>query len=98
MKEYFAGVDTPSENSPVGRLMVKILEQRPNLSYEVAREEANAMLQQAAGRFHYRTPIVLTPEQEADRRARLVAWTAQRRSKASLQGVSSVGADTQRAA
>ena len=67
LKEWFKEPDTPSENSPVGQMMVKVLEKYPNMTFEEARAEANSLLDQAAGRKNYRVPRVYTPEKKAAR-------------------------------
>jgi hypothetical protein len=59
--DYFAKPDTPAANSPVGAIMVKVLEKYPGMSFEDARVQANAMLDKAAGRFNYKRPGCTAP-------------------------------------
>jgi len=66
--EYFARLETPSAGSPVGTLVVRIIDKNPNLGLEEARAQANAMLEKAAGRKTYSVPRVYSPE---ERRARV---------------------------
>lgn len=71
--EWFAMPDTPAVGSPVGKLMRTIVEKNPGISFEDARAEANALLEQAAGRKVYRTPPVLSPAEKEIARERLKA-------------------------
>jgi hypothetical protein len=71
LAQYFEQIDTPSANSPVGNLMVRILEKYPDLTFEAARIEANQLLQKAAGRRKYRTPKVFSAEELTHGRERL---------------------------
>jgi hypothetical protein len=71
LTDYFAKPDTPAANSPVGTIMVKVLEKYPGLSLEAARVQANAMLDKAAGRFKYKMPRVYGPEEMEKRRESL---------------------------
>ncbi len=87
LKQYFEQTDTPSEGSPVGRLMVKILEGNPALSFEQAREQAHKMLERAVGKWRYVTPVVRTPEEEAARQARFQSLNARKGSKTPVQHV-----------
>ena len=48
--------------------MVKILEKYPDMTFEAARTQANAMLDKAARRFNYKMPRVCSPEETAKRR------------------------------
>ncbi|MBI1749290.1 MAG: hypothetical protein HY234_07480 [Acidobacteria bacterium] len=63
--EYFARPDTPMENSPVGKVVVQLLEKRPGIGFEDARQEAKRLLAVSAGHKEYHLPRVQTPEQEA---------------------------------
>jgi hypothetical protein len=69
--EYFQSRETPQAESPVGRLMVRILEKNPGMEFETARIEAHKMLQQAAGRRKYVISPVLSPEEKILAAARL---------------------------
>lgn len=66
MEEYFAQSDAPAGDSPVGRLMRRILADDPGLSYEKARELAHNQLHKSAGRKNY---AITTPSQDAKRLA-----------------------------
>ena len=70
LQNYFAQPDSPSAGSPVGVLMLKILEKYPDLSFDAARVEAWRLLDKAAGRFHFSMPRVLSPEQREAAKAR----------------------------
>lgn len=44
LDEYFARSDTPSKNSPVGKLMLRILAEFPEMDREEARNRASKAL------------------------------------------------------
>lgn len=68
LKEYFAEVESPSANSPVGKLMEKLIEKNPGMGFEEARLEANRLLDKAAGRKKYTLPKIYSPaEMEANK-------------------------------
>lgn len=67
LTEYFAQPTSPMEHSPVGELMIKILEKFPGISLEGARDKALVMLADAAGRRIYRTPRVYSAEEQLAR-------------------------------
>jgi hypothetical protein len=69
--EYFERPDTPASGSPVGVLIVRIVEKYPSMEFKEARAQAKALLQQAAGRRIYRFPRVLSPEEQAREKDRL---------------------------
>ena len=69
--DYFARPDSPAANSTVGTLMAKILEKYPDMTFEAARDKANAMLDKAARRFNYKMPGVYSAEQMEKRRESL---------------------------
>ncbi len=71
LEEYFALPDTPASGSPVGTLMVRIVEKNPGMGFEAAREQANGLLLRAAGKKVYRMPVVLSVEEEQAQRERL---------------------------
>jgi DNA invertase Pin-like site-specific DNA recombinase len=48
--DYFDRLDTPAENSPVGRLMRKMRAAFPNLDLETIREESRAALYGVGGK------------------------------------------------
>jgi len=66
--EYFAMPDTPAADSPVGKLMFKVLEKFPGFTYEQARAKAGELLAESAGKRIYRTPAVLSDEEQETRR------------------------------
>ena len=67
IQEYFQRQSTLAAGSPVGALMVKIVEKNPGVSLEEARTEANALLDKAAKGKVYRFPRVYSPEEMAKR-------------------------------
>ena len=71
LKDYFALPDTPAAGSPVGTLMVRILEKDAGIRFEAARTQANALLDRAAGKKVYRMPVVLSVEGEQAQSERL---------------------------
>ena len=60
-------------NSPVGVLIVKVLEKNPGMNLEQARVEANALLNKAAGGRVYRFPTVYSAAEKAERKAKMLA-------------------------
>ena len=50
LETYFKQADTPTKNSSVGVLMVKVLAKNPHMGFEEARQEAHRLLDKAAGR------------------------------------------------
>lgn len=73
LPEYFEQPDTPSLHSPVGVLMVRVIEKNPSISLELAREEAHRLLGKAAGRRVYSFPRVLSAAEQEAEKARLRA-------------------------
>jgi hypothetical protein len=73
VQEYFGKTETPSAGSPVGELMVKVLDKNPDIGFWDARLLANALLDKAAGSRVYRFPRVLSPEEQAEQKERLRA-------------------------
>jgi DNA invertase Pin-like site-specific DNA recombinase len=51
--DYFDRLDTPAENSPVGRLMRKMRAAFPNLDLETIREESRAALYGVGGKNRF---------------------------------------------
>jgi hypothetical protein len=72
IQKYFAQTDTPSAHSPVGTLMLKI-SQKHQMDCEEGRTEANRLLEIASGKRVFRVPTVYSPEETAERRARMLA-------------------------
>jgi hypothetical protein len=80
LEAYFAQTDTPAANSPIGKIMVKVLEKFPTLNFEQARAKANELQTEAAGKRKYVAPAVLTDEeQEARRKAVRARFTRSER-------------------
>jgi hypothetical protein len=71
LQDYFAEPDTPAASSPVGTLMVRILEKDAGIGFEAARTRANALLDRAAGKKVYRIPRVLSVAEERKQNERL---------------------------
>jgi hypothetical protein len=69
LRKYFEQPETPSRNSPVGVLMVRILEKFPGIAFEEARSKAHELLVTAAGRPNYRMPAVYSEAELVQRRA-----------------------------
>jgi hypothetical protein len=75
LSQYFAKPDTPAANSPVGVVMVKVLEKYPRLSFEEARAKANALIQESACRKRFSMPKVLSEAELTEQTERLkTAW------------------------
>lgn len=72
LETNFAQSDTPSRNSPVGTLMVRVLAKNPSMDFEEARQEAYSLLDRAARRRVYRAPAVYTAEEQAGRKAQML--------------------------
>jgi hypothetical protein len=70
LDKYFELPHTPSAFSPVGKLMRRILEESPDISFQDARNLAKEQLLKAGGRRKYQ---VFTPKQDAKRAARFNA-------------------------
>ena len=68
---YFERPDNPAAGSPVGALMVRVLEKNPGMGFELARAEAHTLLDKAAGKWRYRVPTVYSPEETEKRRESL---------------------------
>jgi hypothetical protein len=64
-KRYFRQPDSPQERSPVGRLIVRILEKYPEMACEDARIEASRLLNIAAKGRVYRFPQIRSAEEKA---------------------------------
>src|SRR5438309_427914 len=73
VQEYFALPDTPMADSPTGRTMIRLLDKRPELSFEQTRATAAGLLQDAAGRKHYCLPRVFSVAEEKTNLARVRA-------------------------
>ena len=70
LDEYFDLPDSPAAKSPAAALMRRILEEKPSMSIDEARQVAHNQLLKAAGRKNYR---VSTPSQDEKRFARFDA-------------------------
>lgn len=71
LSDYFTLPDTPAAGSPVGTLMVRILDKDPAIGFEDARAQANALLDRAAGKKVHRMPRILSVEEEREQAERL---------------------------
>lgn len=71
LNDYFEREDTPSQNSPVGQVMLKLCEKRPEMSYEEMREYANALILKASGSKSFKMPRVLSVTEEQIGREKL---------------------------
>jgi hypothetical protein len=67
--KYFARPETPAAGSPVGALVIRIMDKNPGMGFEEARSLANIMLDKAAGRKVYTVPRVYSPEEKKARQA-----------------------------
>jgi hypothetical protein len=72
-EEYFEQSDTPQRNSPVGLLIVRLLAKNPGMNFEQARQEAHVLLNKAARARVYRTPAVYSADEQAERKAKMLA-------------------------
>jgi hypothetical protein len=69
--DYFARSDSPQLQSPVGTLMLKILEKYPGLGFDAARAKAKELLAVSAKGKVYRSPRVFSADELAERAERL---------------------------
>src|SRR2546426_135350 len=60
-------IGEPAKNSPVGVLMARLLAKNPTMGSEAARQEANRLLDKAAGRWRYVIPRVYSEQEQAMR-------------------------------
>lgn len=79
INDYFEQQDTPSKHSPVGALMVKVLAKNPGMTLEGARQEANRLLDRAAGCKKYVTPTAYSPAEQAARLEKTRAYFSKSR-------------------
>jgi hypothetical protein len=79
--EYFERRDTPQADSPVGRLMVRVLAKNPGMDFETAREESHKLLAKAGTRWKYTIPAVLSPEEQILATAKMKAAFAVSKAK-----------------
>jgi hypothetical protein len=85
LSEYFARPDTPAAKSPVGTVMVKVLEKYPGVTFEEARVKANALIQESARRKRFVMPKVLSETELAEQSARLkTAWKTSKSANADV--------------
>lgn len=77
--EYFALTHTPAAQSLIGRLMVTILAKFPGITFDDARTKANELQQQAAGKYRYVTPRVLSAQEQATKTEATRAYFAESR-------------------
>ena len=71
LEDYFAQADAPSVESPVGTVMVKVMQKCPQLNVEEARAKAKELLAVSAKGRIYRSPRVLSAAELAERSERL---------------------------
>jgi hypothetical protein len=71
LEDYFAQTDTPAKHSPVGELMIRVLAKFPGISLEDARAKAGELLNCAARGRAFRTPRVLSEQEQGEQRERL---------------------------
>jgi hypothetical protein len=75
LSQYFAKPDTPSANSPMGTIMVKVLEKYPGITFEDARAKAHCLILESAGKKRFNLPRVLSEAELAEQKERLkTAW------------------------
>jgi len=79
IKEYFSKPDTPATHSPVGELMLQIVDKHPGIDFEEARSKANELIQKAAGKRYFRFPKALSAAEEAAQSASLSRFLVSRR-------------------
>lgn len=65
LAQYFQRTDTPQPGSPVGRLMTRIQEEHPAMTFEAMRDEAHRLLRSAAKARNYRLPPVRSEVEKA---------------------------------
>jgi len=88
VETYFAQPDSPSANSPVGKLLVRILAEYPESTFASAREKAHELLAVAAKARVYRLPAVRSAEAIAARKEQAAAYWKNR--NAAQQAVAAV--------
>ena len=71
LAQYFSRRDTPMAGSPVGTLMVRVMQKYPQLSFDEAKARAKDLLSLSAKARTYRTPHVLSVEELANRAEQL---------------------------
>jgi hypothetical protein len=71
---YFAQRDTPAADSPVARVMMRVLEKFPGITLPDAREKAHELLSDAASKRILKTPRVLSVEEQATEKAASAAY------------------------
>lgn len=92
--DYFAEPDTPSANSPVGTIMVKVLEKYPGMSFEAARAKAHCLILESAGKKRFNLPRVLSEVELAEQKERLkTAWKPPLFATGANAGVSSTASN-----
>jgi hypothetical protein len=80
LDQYFQRPESPRKNSPVGKLIVCILENDRHMKFEDARAEANRLLAIAAKARIYRFPRVRSDAQKAARSISLAKLASARES------------------
>ena len=70
LEDYFAQSNTPQTKSPVGTLMLRVIEKYPELGFDDARAKARELLAVSAKSRMYRTPRVFSASEITDRAER----------------------------
>ena len=65
IEQYLGRPDTPAAGSPVGQVMVKVLDKFPGIGFEDARVKAQELLNHAAKAKNYRLPRVRSAKEKA---------------------------------
>jgi hypothetical protein len=78
LEQYFQQEDTPSADSPVGRVMLRVVAKYPTLSFEQARDKAHGLLADAAKRKKFTLPAVYSEQELADQKTASAAYWKQR--------------------
>lgn len=77
-EQYFGRIGAPAANSPVGKVMVRLLAKNAGMDFETARAQAKQLLLVAAKRKGYTTPAVYSAEQLVARRNAAASYWAQK--------------------
>jgi len=73
-EKYFAQSDTPAADSPVARVMLKVIEKFPELTLSAAREKAQELMLEQSGKRVFKSPRVLSVEEQATQEAASAAY------------------------
>jgi hypothetical protein len=90
LQQHFERPETPAAGSPVGVVMVKVLEKYPALSFEEARDKATDLIQESAGRRRFVNPRVLSEAELAEQKEHLkTVWSPAKGVKPVVSGTTS---------